>query len=306
MSNINYSQKITPFLWFDQQAEEAVNFYISVFPNSELRFIKKWPETTPFPSESTKPGTVQQAIFQLDGLQFYAFDAGPMFRFNPSISFFSVFETKEEIDKAWNSLVEGGEVLMPLDSYEWSERYGWLTDRFGVSWQLMKGTRPKGSGISPLLMFSGKQCGNAEEAMKLYTSLFEDSSVSENISRYSKNEGAPAGLIKHAQFSLTGQSFMVMDNATGNEMPFNEAISFYVDCQDQQEVDFFWNKFTEEGKESVCGWLKDKFGVSWQIVPRFLTEKITEDDEKKVLNLMEAMNQMTKLEVAKLKEAYEK
>lgn len=305
MSNLQ-NQKITPFLWFDDKAEEAMNFYVSVFPNSEITLLKRWPSNTPFPVESTKPGTVQSGSFILDGRQFYAFDAGPMFRFNSSISFFAVFETATEVDAVWNKLIEGGETLMPLDAYKWSERYGWLTDRFGISWQIYKGKlEDVGQRISPLLMFSGKQRGKAEEAMKMYMSFFKDA-VNDGVSKNTDGDPGPKGLVNHGQFRIMGQTFMVMDNGFENEMPFNEAISFYVNCKDQQEVDYFWEKLTAKGEASQCGWLKDQFGVSWQIVPEFLTINMANDDSEKVQNMMQAMMQMKKLEVAKLEEAFNK
>ncbi|MCX2678702.1 VOC family protein [Galbibacter sp. EGI 63066] len=306
MDTFKTTQKITPFLWFDDRAEEAVNFYVSIFPNSSITQLKKWPEKTPFPPESTKPDTVQQAVFTLDGLQFCAFDAGPLFKFNPSISFFAVFETDAEVDTVWNRLIDGGQALMPLDSYDWSERYGWVTDRFGVSWQLMKGKlEDVGQRICPLVMYSGQQRGNAEEAMNHYMSIFRNSS-SDGIAKYNAGDPAPEGMVKHAQCRLTGQTFMLMDNGTEKDMPFSEAISFYVNCKDQKEVDYFWDKFTEEGSESVCGWLKDKFGVSWQIVPEFLTEKLALDEPEKWQKLFEAINRMKKLNVDELKAAYDK
>lgn len=306
MTTIKTTQKIRPFLWFNNQAEEAINFYVSVFPNSKINLMKKWPEKTPFPSESTKPGTVQQGEFSLDGCRFCAFDAGPMFTFNPSISFFAVFETDNEVDTVWNKLIAGGEALMPLDSYDWSERYGWVTDRFGLSWQLMKGKLSDvGQRITPLIMYSGAQRGNAQEAMDRYMSIFKNSS-SDGVAKYELKDPGPEGLVKHAQCRLNGQTFMVMDNGTENDIPFTEGISFYVNCKDQNEVDYFWDTFTEEGSESVCGWLKDKFGVSWQIVPEFLTEKLTLDEPEKHQSLFEAINQMKKLDIETLKAAYNK
>ena len=304
MNTIKNTQKIIPFLWFDDRAEEAMNFYISIFPNSEIQQLKRWPEETPFPTESTKPGTVQQGMFVLDGLQFCAFDAGPMFRFNPSISFFAVYETDAEIKTLWKQLLDGGEALMPLDSYDWSELYGWVTDRFGVSWQLMKGNvSDVGQRMCPLIMYSGEQQGNAEEAMNHYMAIFKDSSAM-GVAKYNADDPGPEGMVKHAQCKLAGEAFMMMDNGNENDMPFTEAISFYVNCKDQKEVDYFWDQFTKEGSESVCGWLKDKFGVSWQIVPEFLTEKLALDEPEKRQKLFEALSQMKKLDVAKLEEAY--
>lgn len=160
MSTLKISQKITPFLWFDNRAEEAINFYTSIFPNSRINSIAKWPEGGAFPSN-----TVQTGSFVLDGLQIYAFDAGPQFQ-------------------------------------------------------------------------------------------------------------------------------------------FTEAISFFVTCKDQQEVDYYWDKLSEGGAESVCGWLKDKFGLSWQIVPEFIAQKLADGEPQRLQNMMQAVMQMKKLDVAALEEAY--
>jgi predicted 3-demethylubiquinone-9 3-methyltransferase (glyoxalase superfamily) len=299
MNTKTTSQKITPFLWFDKRAEEAVNFYVSTFPDSRITSMKKWPEGGPFPAD-----TVQTAAFNLAGVRFYAFDAGPHFQFNPSISFLVICETNREVDELWNKLMEGGTALMPLDSYDWSELYGWVTDRFGISWQLMKGKlKDVGQRITPLLMYSGEQRGNAEDALNLYMSVFENSSL-DGVMKYGPADPAPEGMIKHAQCRLSGQTFMVMDNGTEADIPFSEAISFYVNCKDQKEVDYYWNSFTKEGSESMCGWLKDKFGVSWQIIPEFLTEKAAKGDPQRVQNMMAALSRMRKLNVEQLEEAY--
>lgn len=300
MNNLK-NQKITPFLWFDNNAAEAINFYTSIFPNSKINLLRNWPEGGPFP-----PNTIHAGSFILDGVHFYAFDAGPQFKFTPAISFFAVYETDQEIDALWNKLIEGGEALMPLDRYAWSERYGWLTDRFGISWQLMKGNpEDVGQKITPLLFFTGAQRGRAEEAMNLYMSVFKES-VSDGILKYAPGEiDAEGGMVKHAQCRLMGQTFMLMDTAIEeSDFPFNEAISLFVSCQDQQEVDYYWESFTKEGQEQPCGWVKDKFGVSWQIVPGFLLERLTEGESGRVQNMMEALYKMKKLDVAALERAY--
>lgn len=302
----NKNQKITPTLWFDDKAEEAMNFYVSVFPNSKINFMKKWTEEMSLPDIAIKPGTIKIASFNLDWMQFYAFDAGPAFQFNPSVSFYVVFETVAEVNEVWNKLAEGGEVLMALDKYDWSERYGWIKDRFGVSWQIMKDElKNVGQHITPLIMYSGEKRGDAEEAIDLYMSIFDDS-VIHGIARYEEGDFGPHGMIKHAQCRLMGQTFMMMDNGTDKDIPFTEAISFFVNCRDQKEVDYYWNKFTKEGSESECGWLKDKFGVSWQIVPEFLMEKIENGEPNRVNNMREAMYKMKKLDAVQLMEAYNK
>lgn len=304
MNNLN--QKITPTLWFDDKAEEAVNFYVSVFPNSKINFLKRWPQEGELPDEAIKPGTIKMAAFTLNGMQFYAFDAGPVFHFNPSISFYVVFETVDEVNNAWEKLSEGGTTLMPLNRYDWSERYGWINDRYGVSWQIVKDElKNVGQPITPLLMFSGDKRGDAEEAMEFYISIFKDSAL-QGIARYEEDDLGPHGMVKHGQCQLEGQTFMMMDNGTIKEIPFNESISLYVNCRDQEEVDYYWDKFTKEGSVSQCGWLKDKYGVSWQIVPQFVMEKVENGEAERVRNMENALYQMKKLDVVKLTEAYNK
>ena len=121
-------QKITPFLWFDGKAEEAVNFYASIFKNSKITSMKHWGEGSPFPKEQ-----IMTASVELDGIKFYAFDAGPMFKFTEAISFFVDCEDQEEVDHFWNKLSEGGE----------ESRCGWLKDKFGVSWQIVPKALPQ-------------------------------------------------------------------------------------------------------------------------------------------------------------------
>ena len=218
---------------------------------------------------------------------------------------FVVLENKEAVDTLWNHLSEGGQVIMALDKYPWSDHYGWLIDRFGLAWQIMKGElKPDESSISPLLFFTGEQRGKAAEAIELYTSVF-DHSGNEDISKYTEDEGEPAGMIKHALFELHGQTFRAMD--AGNDAPFafNEAISFFVPCADQAEVDYYWNKLAADPTKGNCGWLKDPFGVSWQIVPQYLMDKLSSGEPQRVQNMMAALMKMVKLEIAELEAAYD-
>lgn len=295
-------QKITPFLWFDHRAEEAMEFYTSIFPESKIEFLNRWPKGGPFPE-----GTVQTAAFNLDGCRFYAFDAGPQFTFNSSISFFVTLETREAVDALWAELSRGGEVLMALESYAWSPRYGWVTDRFGVSWQLSLGKIGNvGQRVCPCLLFSRDQRGKAEAALRRQMALFADSSLV-GISRYGKGDQGPEGLVNHAQYHLAGQPFMAMDNGMEDGAPFNEAISLYVTCKDQGEVDHFWDGLIRDGgAESQCGWLRDPYGISWQIVPEFLDDKIAQGDSVRLEQMMQALYSMKKLDVAQLKAAYDR
>lgn len=286
-------QKITPFLWFDTQAEEAAHFYTSVFPDSKIGKIQHQGEA------------VKTVRFFLSGREFTALNGGPMFTFNPSVSFYVVCESEAEIDDAWKKLSEGGKPMMPLSKYPWSEKYGWVQDKYGVSWQLTLGRiSDVGQKISPALMFTEKQHGKAEEAIHFYSSVFEDSGIN-LIARYEEGEGGPAvGTIKHAQFRLDGNIFMAMDSSYSHGFGFNEAISFVVHCETQKEVDYFWGKLTADGgEEMMCAWLKDKYGVVWQIVPDELIRLIFDPDPARAQRAVGAMMQMRKIDIEKVRQA---
>lgn len=293
-------QKITPHLWFDDQAEEAANDYVSIFKNSTIGSVTHYGEEVAEVSGKPK-GTVMTLSFQIEGQEFVALNGGPQFKFTPAISFFVNCETEEEIDQVWGKLIEGGEILMPLQKYPFSEKFGWLNDKFGVSWQLNLASSPQ--KIDPCLLFVGEQHGKAEEAMNFYIPLFENSSI-ERIDRYGAGEGEPEGTVKRAIFSLDGQEFMAMDSNREHLFTFTEATSFLVNCETQEEVDEFWEKLTEGGEEVPCGWLKDKYGVSWQIVPTVLNELLNDPDPEKSERVMKAMLQMGKLDIEGLKRAY--
>jgi predicted 3-demethylubiquinone-9 3-methyltransferase (glyoxalase superfamily) len=152
--------------------------------------------------------------------------------------------------------------------------------------------------ITPFLWFDSQ----AEEAAKFYTSIFKNSKIT-TVARYGENTPGPAGSVMAVAFELDGQEFVALNG--GPVFSFTPAISFYVHCQTQEEVDMFWNKLSEGGETSMCGWLKDKFGVSWQIVPTVLGELMADKDPVKANRVTQAMLKMTKLDIAKLKQAYE-
>ena len=151
------------------------------------------------------------------------------------------------------------------------------------------------SKITPFLWFDN----NAEEAMNFYVSIFEDSKIL-NVSRY--GGPGPAGTVMSATFQLNGQDFMALNG--GPLFAFTEAISMFVSCADQREVDQLWEKLTDGGEPSRCGWLKDRYGLSWQIVPRVLGELLGDKDPEKSRRVMEAMLQMTKIDVKALEDAH--
>jgi predicted 3-demethylubiquinone-9 3-methyltransferase (glyoxalase superfamily) len=290
-------QKITPFLWFDNNAEEAIQFYTSIFKDSSVGRSTRYGEAGP-----GKKGTVMTATFRLAGREFMALNGGAVFKFTPAISLFVECETEQEVDQIWKGLSEGGKVLMELDSYPWSKKYGWVADRFGLSWQVnLAGSTQK---ISPLLMFVGKQSGKAEEAMKLYASIFNNSRIA-MIEKYGKGTPQPEEAVMHARFSLDGEDFMAMDGGLDHQFTFTEATSFFVSCKAQAEVDEFWERLSAGGEKGQCGWLKDRYGVSWQIVPTILGEMLQDKDPDRAKRVTMAMLQMKKLDIVQLKEAYE-
>ena len=152
--------------------------------------------------------------------------------------------------------------------------------------------------ITPFLWFDN----NAEEAMNFYVSIFKNSKVL-NVSRYGEAGPGPAGSVMTAEFQLDGQEFVALNG--GPRFKFTEAISFVVNCETQEEVDRFWEKLSEGGEKSRCGWLKDKFGLSWQVVPTLLAELMGDKDPEKCKRVMQAMLQMDKIEIEPLKRAYE-
>ncbi len=278
-------EKITPCLWFNAQAKEAATLYCSVFANAKI----------------TAQSPVVTSI-DVSGQSFTLLDGGPKYKPNASISFFYICEKEEELNKIWNAFSKEGTVLMPLDKYPWSEKYGWINDKFGISWQIALGKiSDVGQKITPCLMFTGKQYGRADEAIEHYSSIFKNVKV-DGILRYGTNElPDQEGKVKHAQFALNDQKFMIMESAAPHNFTFTEGVSLTIYCESQKEIDHYWEKLTESGAESMCGWLKDKFGVSWQIVPTIL-DKIMSDPAK-AGKAAQAFMSMRKLNIEQIVQA---
>jgi predicted 3-demethylubiquinone-9 3-methyltransferase (glyoxalase superfamily) len=298
-------QKITPHLWFDTEAREAAEFYSGVFPDSEVTNV-----TT---HRDTPSGDCDVISFRVAGHGFMAISAGPAFKINPSISFIANFdpsdggEERERLDRIWGQLADGGNELMPLGEYPFSERYGWVEDRFGVSWQLILSS-PEGEprpSIVPALMFSGEVCGRAEEAFEFYTSVFGDSERG-LVARYPEgSEPDEPGTIMFSDFRLADDWFAAMDSAREHDFGFNEAVSLMVSCADQGEIDHYWERLSAVPEAEQCGWLKDRFGVSWQITPADLGEMMSAGTSEQIDRVTQAFLPMKKFDLAQLRSAYE-
>jgi predicted 3-demethylubiquinone-9 3-methyltransferase (glyoxalase superfamily) len=272
---------IYPCLWFNNQAKEAATFYCTIFSNSKI---------------TTDNGIV--VMFELEGKKIMGLNGGSRFTINPSISFFVTIKNNNEIENTWDKLIDGGSAIMPLNKYPWAEKYGWLKDKFGMTWQLILPTTITGNQkIMPNLLFVGEQFGKAEEAMKFYTSIFPSSSI-EHIKLYKAGKALAEGSVEFTQFKLGSENFIAMNGFSNHAFQFNEGLSFVVECDTQEEIDNYWNKLTEGGSESMCGWLKDKFGVSWQIVPSMLGTLM--GDKEKGPRVMQAFLKMKKFDIETL------
>jgi predicted 3-demethylubiquinone-9 3-methyltransferase (glyoxalase superfamily) len=290
-------QKITPHLWYDKEAKEAAQFYSQTFKDAKIKGTVTLRDT---PSGDTDVVTLE-----LFGQEFTLISAGPLFKFNPSVSFRVACTSKEETDALYNALSKDGGILMPLDAYPFSERYAWIVDKYGLSWQLMTyGNLPVGQKIIPTVMFVGKVAGKCEEAVDFYASVFHDASVGE-IMRYSTGEEPDVpDTVKHVSYKLEGELFAAMDSALEHRFAFNEAISFVVHCETQEEIDYYWNKLSADPKAEVCGWLKDKYGFSWQVVPNAMDRIMRSGDEKAMARVTEAFLKMKKFDIAALERAF--
>jgi predicted 3-demethylubiquinone-9 3-methyltransferase (glyoxalase superfamily) len=292
-------QKVIPHLWFDKEAKDAASFYVSVFPDSAI--------TSSTVLRSTPSGDCDVVAFDLMGYSFLAISAGPLFTFNPSVSFFVLCKTNDEVDRLWARLSEGGHVLMELGEYPFSKRYGWTADKYGVTWQvsLDDGHYQYRHRITPTLMYVGNVAGKAEEAMRFYASVLPESTVGD-IARYPAGmEPDKEGTVMHGSVTLAGQEFFAMDSAQKHDFTFNEAISLIVNCDSQEEIDRYWYKLSAVPAAEQCGWLKDKFGLSWQITPSDMEEMLRSSSPAQVDRVTQAFLPMKKLEMETIRRAYE-
>lgn len=315
-------QKIVPHLWYDKKAVEAANFYVSIFgasPAGESK-ITNINKITGTPS-----GDCDIVSFKLWGYEFMSISAGPYFKPTPAISFMINFDPSQDtdaakrIDEVWAKLSEGGKVMMELGEYPFSKRYGWCADKYGFSWQLIL-TNPEGENrppIIPSLLYVTDTGDKAEEATDFYLSIFKDSKRgtlakypaeakpnNDPIRETSSSNGA-GGAIMFTDFMLEKQWFAAMDgSAAMHKFIFNEAVSLIVHCEDQKELDYYWEKLSAHPENEQCGWLKDKYGVSWQIVPKQMNEMMATKDKDALDRVTKAFLKMKKFDISALQKAY--
>ncbi|WP_454060496.1 VOC family protein [Elizabethkingia ursingii] len=278
---------IFPCLWCNGDAKEAAEFYCQVFGG------KITVDT---------PVVINIELF---GQKLMLLNAGPQFEKNPSISFLINCASEEDVQHYWDMLSEGGMALMELDSYPWSKKYGWIKDKYGATWQLYFGEM-QDQKMVPTLMFMHKNNGKAMEAMEFYTSTFPESKI-EGVLKYKDGgeNGENPENVQHAQFVINNYMLSCMDSSLDHKFDFNEGISLVTMTNDQKETDHLWNTLISGGgRESMCGWLKDQYGVSWQIVPKRLIELMNDSNPEKSQKVVQAMLKMQKIVIADLEAAY--
>lgn len=282
---------IFPCLWFNGNGKEAADFYVYLFDGK---------------ISVDTPVVLNIEVF---GQKLMLLNAGSQFEKNPSVSFFVICETEEEVQKYWQPLTDGGLVMMELGTYPWSEKFGWVQDKYGVSWQIiLKPNAGYQQKIIPSLMFVHEMKGKTKEAVDLYTSIFPNSET-QNVLLYGAlavQIGESRDFVQKADFTVDGFQLFAMDSSYDHKFDFNEGISLVVMTDNQQETDHYWNSLTANGgRESMCGWLKDRFAFSWQIVPKKLIELMNDVDQpEKAQKVIQAMMQMQKIDIATIEAAY--
>jgi len=284
-------------LWFDKEASEATDFYLSLFEESK--------EIGRYTLNDTPSGSVEIITINLAGLPFMLMSAGPLFKLNPSISFMILCATDEEVKHFYDKFIEGGEALMPLDTYDFSPLYAWVVDRFGVSWQIFHTNgAPIKSKIIPSLMYVGDNVGRVTEAVKFYTSVFKKSRIGD-FSYYGEGqEPNTPDYVNYVDFDLESVTFSAMESALDHGFTFNEGISIVVNCETQDEIDYYWEALSVDLEAEQCGWLKDRFGVSWQITPRIMDDMMNTATQEQLDLVTQEFLQMKKLDIAALEKVF--
>ena len=294
---------IKPHIWFDQdKAREAAEFYATLMPDSALNYVNHFP----------MPGGECEIVeFTFAGQSFLGISAGNGLKISPSISFMINFDPSRDsdaagrIDEVWSKLSENGKIMMPLDRYPFSERYGWVSDKYGVSWQLIL-TNPAGEErpvIVPSLMYTGQVAGKADEAIDFYCSVFKDGKRGITAPRPEDMGPDKAGTLMFADFYIDQTWLAAMDSAHPHGFSFNDAVSLLIPCETQEEIDYYWSALSADGEPGQCGWLKDKYGVSWQVASTVMLKTLKNGSPDQIARITQAFMTMKKVDIATLQRA---
>lgn len=275
---------IVPNIWCNGNAQEVGDFYAGIFPRTTSEVESRYPNQGLLDFQQPLAGEPLTVAVDVNGTKITLVNADDNFRPNPAISFTANFhpaffggdpgQTQTALDQAWQRLSKGGQVMMELDEYEFSPRYGWVEDRYGVSWQLtlvdQGETVPQ--FLTPCLMFCGPAQNHATEAADFYVATFSDSKPGQRFHYPEANPPVTTESVMYSDFTLKGQMFSAMDSGVEMVFTFTPGVSLEVACRDQSEIDALWEALSAVPEAEQCGWLTDRFGVSWQIVPQNMGE----------------------------------
>lgn len=286
---------IIPHLWFNDNAIEAVTTYTKLFKDSKIN----WQYTL----KDTPSGDCDLLSFYLVGHSMAAIAAGPYFQLNEAISIMVGVQSNEEIDRLYQTLSQGGHDLIPLQEYPFNPYYVWVADRFGLTWQLLLMPDQETTySFEYSLLFAGDNCGRAEEAINYYADVF--STKPNIIVPYPPGQAQdPRAKVAYGSVTLDDTYFTVMDHGYTGDKAFNEAFSFMLYCDSQEELDYYWSKLSAVPDAEQCGWCKDQFGVSWQIIPSWLRSFYGNSSATQIEAVSKAMMPMKKLDDLALRQA---
>ncbi|MDC7241753.1 MAG: VOC family protein [Spirochaetales bacterium] len=308
---MSIAQSLYPRLWFDKDAIPAVDFYCSLFPESEIISRNALYDTP--------AGVCDLVSFRLWGQRFNGLSADTGIHFSPSTSlliscdplYFSdtsdpLKAARTFLKKLWRELGHGGKVLIKLGRYDFSPLYGWIQDRYGLSWQLLitregAASRPP---IMPALINTGKNYGKAAEAAAFYRSVFPGSGTGRLVLYPADRGRNKKGTVMFSDSRIGEQWMAILDGGMEKEHPFTEAVSFVIPCADQTQIDYYWKKLSAFPEAEGQGRLKDRFGLFWQVVPEELFSLMHKGDESQKRALTEAVLGMKKIDVDKLQRVF--
>ncbi len=289
--------KIIPHLWFSDNGQEAIGFYTGLFKESSLRDLRVLP--------GNEFENVKVMSFELMNTPMMAIEAVSTFQFNASFSYYVYCGSDSEVQRLYNVLSENGNVVFPVGNYPWSSCYAWVVDKYGLSWQLDQDDIKTEQKIVPTLMFSNQFSSSVAAYTEILKNIFPAFKLMVTAP-YPVEQSPSEGALLFAQVKIAGFVINLMSSHHSQNFEFNESNSLMVYCQDQDEIDYYWNCLAENGMMQACGWLKDQFGVSWQIVPAKLDEMIFQTDQIQLKELTDVMLKMVKLDVGVLERAMDK
>lgn len=294
-------QQIIPNLWFPGNAEEAGKFYAAAFsevggPGFASSTVEgRYPDEGLQDFQRDFAGKALTVSVKIADTHLTLINAGPEFAPNPSISFMLNFDplmfgdagaggdeaqARERLSDLWHALLDGGKALMPLTEYPFSRLFGWVQDKYGVSWQLML-TNPVGEPrpfLMPSLMFCGPAQNRATEMVDYYLSLFPDAQLGARSLYPAPTGPATTESVMFSDFRIGDQWLVAMDSGVEQPFTFSPGVSLSVQCADQAEIDRLWDALSAVPEAEQCGWLVDRAGVSWQIVPANMAELMAKPD----------------------------